>query len=97
MQYQVLPRGHQWISPHNLQVSIGHPLEALGRYIMIHHPNTHAIRFPKLGMTDKSPGNLVASKVSSCHVSFEEFLNYPHDEIVQSDFTTSVPERALLP
>ena len=31
--YQLLPRGHEWISPHYLQVSIGHPLEALG----IHH------------------------------------------------------------
>ena len=28
--YQLLPRGHQWIPPHYLQVSIGHPLEALG-------------------------------------------------------------------
>ena len=28
--YQLLPRGHQWISPHYSQVSIGHPLEALG-------------------------------------------------------------------
>ena len=29
---QLLPRGHQWISPHYLQVSIGHLLEALGAF-----------------------------------------------------------------
>ena len=30
--YQLLPRGHQWISPHYLQISIKHPLEALGMF-----------------------------------------------------------------